>query len=80
MTDEMKIISENCIEIEEGTFLFKADRPGNVMMLFGCRAGAACAVHITTLKLPGCSMEIIRSLFCDDPYYRDMLKKAIASL
>ena len=80
MTDEMKIISENCIEIEEGTFLFKADRPGNVIMLFVFRDGAAYAVHITTLKLPDCSMKRIRSLFCDDPYYRDMLKKSIAPL
>ena len=74
--NDLKIISDNCLELDEDTYLFKIDRPRNILMLFFYHAGSRSAAHITTMKLTDNSIENIRELFRSDPYYRKMLERA----
>ena len=74
---EFRIISENCIELAEDLYLLKNDRSDGIVMVFLYQADSKYAVHITTFKTRDNSMEDIRQLFTDDPYYWQMLTQAV---
>jgi len=75
--DEFRIISENCMELAEDLYLLKSDRPDGVVMVFLYQADSRYAVHITTMKVKGNSMEDIWKLLTDEPYYWQMLMQAV---
>ena len=74
--ENFKIVSGNCISIGNGSYLCKADRGNEVVMLYVCQEGLNTAAIITTEKMADSSMEHILSLFSDD-YYSDRLCSAI---